>query len=46
MHVNLFPDRFEAIPATHGTVFAVITDFAAGVDGVTNVKASRPCGQA
>ena len=46
MHVNPFPDSFEAVPATRGTVFALVTNFAAGVDGVTNVKPSRACGQA
>ena len=29
-----------------GTVFSIITDFAVGVDGVTNVRVSRQCGRA
>jgi cell division protein FtsX len=44
--VNPFSDSFEVVPATRGTVFSLITDFAAGVDGVTNVRASRACGTA
>jgi hypothetical protein len=43
MHVNPFPDSFEVIPATRGAVFSIITGFAEGVDGVTNVKASAAC---
>jgi cell division protein FtsX len=43
--VNPFSDSFEVVPATRGSVFSIITDFAAGVDGVTNVKASPACGE-
>lgn len=45
MYVNLFPDRFEVVPGTSIDVFAIITEFAAGVDGVTNARASRGCSQ-
>jgi FtsX extracellular domain len=46
MHVNPFPDQFEVVPRLRVDVFAIITDFAAGVDGVTNVRASPACAQA
>jgi cell division protein FtsX len=45
MNVNPFPDQFEVVPGTRVAVFAIVTQFAQGVDGVTNVKASPPCGQ-
>jgi hypothetical protein len=44
MHVNPFPDSYEVLPGSRNAIFSIITDFAAGVDGVTNVKASRACG--
>jgi len=43
MHVNPFPDSYEVVPGSRNAVFSIITDFAAGVDGITNVKASRAC---
>ena len=46
MEVNLFPDRFEVVPRTRGSVFAIISVFAAGVDGVTNARPSKTCAQA
>ena len=45
MRVNPFPDRFEAVPRTSIDVYAIITEFAAGVDGVTNARANN-CVQA
>ncbi len=45
IHVNPFPDQFEVVPRLRVDVFAIITDFAAGVDGVTNVRARPACGQ-
>jgi hypothetical protein len=44
MHVNPFPDRYEVVPGTRIDVFAIITQFASGVDGITNVRASAACG--
>ena len=46
MHVNPFSDRFEVVPGTRVDVFAIMTDFAAGVDGVTNVRAGALCARA
>jgi cell division protein FtsX len=46
MHVNPFPDSYEVLPGSRNAVFSIMTDFAAGVDGVTNVKPSRGCGAA
>ena len=43
MHVNPFPDQFEIVPRTRTDIFAIVTQFAAGVDGVTNVRGSRGC---
>jgi hypothetical protein len=40
---NLFPDFYEAVPRTRGSVFSIISSFAAGVDGITNAKASVAC---
>jgi len=45
MHVNPFPDQFEIVPGTRSDLFAIVTDFAAGVDGVTNVRPSSTCAQ-
>jgi hypothetical protein len=45
MRVNLFPDTFEVVPHTRLDVAPIIVDFSAGVAGVTNVRASRPCAQ-
>jgi hypothetical protein len=40
---NPLPARFEVVPGTRSDVFAIITEFARGVRGVTNVRASPPC---
>jgi FtsX extracellular domain len=45
MHTNLFPDAFEVVPRSRIDVYPLILDFAKGVDGVVNVRVSRPCGQ-
>jgi hypothetical protein len=45
MHTNLFPDAFEVVPRNRIDVYPLILDFAKGVDGVVNVRVSRPCGQ-
>ena len=45
MHVNPFPDSFEVVPGTRADVFAIVTQFAVGVDGVTNVRADSSCAQ-
>jgi hypothetical protein len=44
MSVNPFTDRFEVVPGARIDVYSIITQFASGVDGVTNVRASAPCG--
>ena len=44
MRLNLFPNTFEVVPRTRLGVFSIIAGFAAGVPGVTNVRASVPCG--
>jgi len=44
MRRNLFPDSFEVVPRTRLDVYGIILDFAAGVPGVVNVRASAPCG--
>jgi len=46
MHTNLFPDSFEVVPRSRLDVYPIILDFAAGVPGVVNVRASTPCGRA
>jgi hypothetical protein len=43
MHVNPFADRFEVVPRTRGSVFAIVGDFAAGGGPITNVKPSDGC---
>jgi hypothetical protein len=43
LRTNPFPPQFEVVPRTRIDVFGLIADFSAGVDGVTNVRASRPC---
>jgi hypothetical protein len=44
MRLNLFPNTFEVVPRTRLDVYSIIAGFAAGVPGVTNVRASVPCG--
>ena len=44
MRLNLFPNTFEVVPRTRLAVYSIIAGFAAGVPGVTNVRASVPCG--
>jgi cell division protein FtsX len=46
MHTNLFPNSFEVVPRSRLDVYPIILDFAAGVPGVENVRASTPCGRA
>jgi hypothetical protein len=41
---NPFYDRFEVVPGTKLDVFGIITEFAPGIDGVTNVRPTPPCG--
>ena len=43
MHVNPFADRFEVVPRTNGSVFAIVGDFAARGGPITNVKPSEGC---
>jgi FtsX-like permease family protein len=43
MRLNLFPDKFEARLISRLSALTVVTDFAAGVDGITNAKASAAC---
>jgi hypothetical protein len=43
MRLNLFPDKFEARLASRLSAFTVVTDFAAGVEGILNAKASAAC---
>ncbi len=43
MHVNPFADRFEVVPHTHGSVFAIIGDFATRGGPITNVTPSAGC---
>ena len=45
MHVNPFADRFEVVPRTHGSIFAIVGDFATRGGPITNVKPSAGCGQ-
>src|SRR5688572_5045866 len=44
MRLNLFPNTFEVVPRGRIDVISLIAGFAAGVPGVTNVRASVPCG--
>jgi cell division protein FtsX len=46
MSQNLFPDAFEVVPRSRLDVYPIILDFAPGVPGVINVRASTPCGRA
>jgi hypothetical protein len=46
MTKNLFPNAFEVVPRSRIDVYPIILDFAAGVPGVVNVRASVPCGRA
>ena len=43
MVVNPFADRFEVVPRTHGSVFAIVGDFATHGGPITNVKPSAAC---
>jgi cell division protein FtsX len=43
MHVNPFADRFEVVPHTNGSVFAIVGEFAARGGPITNVKTSEGC---
>jgi hypothetical protein len=43
MHVNPFADRFEVVPRTKGSVFAIVGDFATRGGPITNVKPSKSC---
>jgi hypothetical protein len=43
MHVNPFADRFEVVPRTSGSVFAIVGDFATRGGPITNVKPSEVC---
>ena len=43
--VNPFPDRFEVVPRTHNSMFAIIGSFATQRGPVTNVTANAACGQ-
>jgi hypothetical protein len=43
MHVNPFADRFEVVPRTNGSVFAIVGDFATSGGPITNVKPSETC---
>ena len=44
--VNPFTDRFEVVPRTHGSMFAIISGFATHGGPITNVRPSAACGQA
>ena len=44
--VNPFTDRFEVVPRTHGSMFAIISGFATHGGPITNVTPSAACGQA
>jgi hypothetical protein len=46
LRVNPYPPQFEVVPRSKLHVFAIITDLAAGIEGVTNARASRPCASA
>jgi hypothetical protein len=41
--VNPFSDRFEVVPRTKGSVFAIVGDFATRGGPITNVKPSKGC---
>jgi hypothetical protein len=43
MHVNPFADRFEVVPHTRGSVFAIVGEFASRGGPITNVKPSEGC---
>src|SRR5438067_4204163 len=43
MHVNPFADRFEVVPRTNGSVFAIVGDFAARGRPLTDVTPSGGC---
>jgi hypothetical protein len=43
MHVNPFADRFEVVPRTNASVFAIVGDFATRGGPITNVKPSEGC---
>jgi hypothetical protein len=44
--VNPFTDRFEVVPRTHGSMFAIIGGFATHGGPITNVTPNPACGQA
>ena len=44
--VNPFTDRFEVVPRTHGSMFAIISGFATHGGPITNVTPNAACGQA
>jgi hypothetical protein len=44
--VNPFTDRFEVVPRTHGSMFSIISGFAAHGGPITNVTPNAACGQA
>jgi cell division protein FtsX len=44
--VNPFTDRFEVVPRTHGSMFAIIGGFATHGGPITNVTPAPACGQA
>jgi hypothetical protein len=44
--VNPFTDRFEVVPRTHGSMFAIIGGFATHGGPITNVTPAAACGQA
>jgi cell division protein FtsX len=44
--VNPFTDRFEVVPRTHGSMFAIIGEFATHGGPITNVTPAAACGQA
>ena len=43
--VNPFTDRFEVVPRTHGSMFAIIGGFATRGGPITNVTPNPACGQ-
>jgi hypothetical protein len=44
--VNPFTDRFEVVPRTRGSIFAIIGGFATHGGPITNVTPAAACGQA
>ena len=43
MHVNPYPDEYEVVPRKRADIFAIVEQFAAGVDGVSNLRVNPSC---